>query len=171
MNKNINGFTVVEVMLVVAVVVILSTIGIVAYQGTVKRSRNATKLTEIKEWQKSFIQYKSTHNGKYPAMADGGYCLGVSFTNGRCNEYDSGTNFYTEIDSVNLMNELYSYDPPTNYPRIPVNELNGPYAVFSDGSVQLVTIMEGDANDCPDGTHYLNDDGKGAVRCHITLED
>lgn len=73
-NTNSNGFTIVELLIVIVVIAILAAISIVAYNGIQNRSYNATVKSDISNLAKQ-IQLKAADTGEFP---EGG---GVS-TNG-----------------------------------------------------------------------------------------
>lgn len=168
MRKTISGFTIVEILIVIVVIGILAAIVIVNYNGSQIRAQNTARLIELKAWQKSFIQYKAT-NGAYPAMANGGYCLGTGFPSQKCRDYN-GWDVYYESASTALMSALSTYDPPRDGNRTPVGVSVGPYVDYTDTSIMLTAVMNGYvAADCPAGTLYAWADGAGRLLCRITL--
>jgi len=64
-----NGFTIVELLIVVVVIAILASITIISYNGIQKRSLNLQTTTAVSEWAKSLIVY-ATVNGDYPFTGD-----------------------------------------------------------------------------------------------------
>jgi len=64
--KQPRGFTIVELLIVIVVIAILAAISIVAYNGIQKRSRDASRQSDISTIQKSLTMYK-TLNGRYPS--------------------------------------------------------------------------------------------------------
>ena len=85
------GFTIVELLIVVVIIAILSSIIIVSYNGIQARAHNARAVSMIKNYVSGFEQYKVL-NGSYP-MSEApyqSYCLGVGYPNKSC-----GTTTYT----------------------------------------------------------------------------
>lgn len=73
------GFTIVELLVVIVVLGILTTIGIVSWRGVQDRAYNTERLNELKGWENIFTLYASQEH-KYPSVPDyGGYCLGTGF--------------------------------------------------------------------------------------------
>ncbi len=62
-----NGFTIVELLIVVIVISILATITIVSYTGIQKRSADKAIESDLRSFAASAENYKLT-NGRYPAM-------------------------------------------------------------------------------------------------------
>lgn len=171
MRKSTSGFTIVELIIIIVVVGVLAGITVVSYNGVKVRAQNADRITELKAWEKAFVQYKATNNGKYPAMADGGYCLGTGFPNQKCRDYTtSGASAYLESNSTALMTALKTYDPPISGSRSPVNGTVGPYAVYTSATIELMAVLEGDPSVCPSGTQFAWGDASGIrALCHVIL--
>jgi prepilin-type N-terminal cleavage/methylation domain-containing protein len=169
MRKTIRGFTVVELLIVVAVIGVLVTISVVMFSSSQKRSQNVSKVAELKLWQKAFVQYKAT-NGSYPPGTDeSGYCLGKNFPGNKCRDYNGGS-LYTEAASQSLMTALSTYDPPQATPRVPVGGTVGPYAYYTSTNITLYAVLEGKtAAECPPGSAYSWTDGTKLLLCSITL--
>lgn len=168
MRKSVSGFTIVEILVVIVVIGILTTIGVVSYSGYQTRAQNTARVNELKAWQKAFVQYKAT-NGIYPNVPNVGYCLGTGFPGGKCRDYN-GYDVYLESNSTALMDALKTYDPPTSGERTPVGPSVGPYADYTATQVLLTAVLKGYvAADCPAGTTYAWADGAGRLLCRVTL--
>lgn len=170
MRKTTSGFTIIELIIVIVVIGILASITIIAYTNSRNRAQNISRLEELRAWQKSFIQYKTANNGQYPAMADGGYCLGTGFPSAKCRDYTQAVNVYTESASTTLMSALSTYDSPKGSPRVPVNGTVGPYAEYYSTVIHLTMVINGGPSDCPNPTFFVWDDGAGRVLCRIALQ-
>lgn len=79
-NKQ-NGFTIVELLIVIVVIGVLAAITIVAYNGIQVRAQNAARLSEADQVAKMLTLYK-TQNGEYPAFPSGStsVCIGEGFS-------------------------------------------------------------------------------------------
>ena len=176
MKKSTNGFTIVELLIVIVVIAILATISIVAYNGISTRARNNIRIQELKQWQKSFELYKA-QNGNYPTMANGGYCLGEGFPVGpgglaRCRNWNSTSQYsYIASDSESLMTALKTVGSLPSGDKTSVGGGTiGPYTVYSDTIIYLYAIIEGaSVNDCPSGVIGSWTNGANTVECSIRL--
>lgn len=71
-----NGFTIVELLIVIVVIAILAAISIVAYNGVQIRAESTKTVKAIEAYKKALLLYK-TDNGVYPAI--GAMCLGDQY--------------------------------------------------------------------------------------------
>lgn len=84
--KASNGFTIVELLIVIVVIAILAAITITTYNGVQQRANNTARITDVRNWQKIFSLYAAL-NGGYPTAQIGTkYCLGTGFPRGTNNE-------------------------------------------------------------------------------------
>jgi len=174
MRKNAHGFTIVELLLVIVVIGILASVVIVAYNGAQTRAQNASRLAELKAWQKSFAQYKAANGGNLPVQAVGGYCLGTNFPTQKCRDWQNTVPdgpMYTEASSVNLMNTLKEYDPPKVTTHVPVTITIGPYVKYEGTFVRMFAVFKGGPSDCPAGTIYDWDHPDGRLLCYVRLDN
>jgi len=174
-NKK-SAFTIVELLIVIVVIAILAAISIVSYNGVQSRASKISRFSELKSWQQAFDLYQAM-NGTYPAMADGGYCLGTNFPNGyggqpRCRDYsvDSADSYLVSNNTV-LMTALSSYAPKGTTTQQPVKGTVGPYAVYAPSVIYLYMITQGSSStECPDGASFAYTDGAGMLICYLTLQ-
>lgn len=61
------GFTLMELLIVIAVIGILMSIASVAYSSAQKKTRDSRRRGDLKALQNGFEQYYADHSGKYPA--------------------------------------------------------------------------------------------------------
>jgi len=66
-NKNIFGFTLVELLVVISIIGILTMIGAVAYSGAQKKARDTQRKTELDALSKALMMYYND-NGVFPAL-------------------------------------------------------------------------------------------------------
>lgn len=72
MNKNNKGFTLIELMITVAIVGILAAVALPAYQDYVARSQVSEGLTLVSGAKPVIAEYYSNH-GSYPSASDIGF--------------------------------------------------------------------------------------------------
>lgn len=77
MKKTVNGFTIVELLIVIVVIAILAAISIVAYNGIQSRATDSANLSNASAITKAIIRYKLDNNGIPPICSggDGTSCL------------------------------------------------------------------------------------------------
>lgn len=78
--KNIKAFTLVELIIVISIIALLSTIGITTYSSVQKDARNIRRKADLKEMKTALEAYKAK-NGDYPTTAGAWY--------GTCANYGS----------------------------------------------------------------------------------
>ena len=61
-----HGFTLIEILIVVAIIGILATIGLVSFMTSLRRARDAKRISDIKAMQTAMEQYYSDHDYAYP---------------------------------------------------------------------------------------------------------
>lgn len=82
-----SGFTIVELIVVIAIIGILAAIIVVSYNGISARARSTQTISAAEQWTKVFQIYKTRNNGTLPTDAG---CLGSSYGFGVSNT-TSGT--------------------------------------------------------------------------------
>lgn len=100
------GFTIVELLIVIVVIAILAAITIVAFNGIQQRARDSERKSELVSIQKALEMYY-TDNGGYPG------CNGVMYIAG-------GTRTACSVSNANIVNAL-SPKYIATLPRDPVN--------------------------------------------------
>jgi prepilin-type N-terminal cleavage/methylation domain-containing protein len=86
MTKWRNGFTIVELLIVIVVIAILAAISIVAYNDIQQRAHNAQVIAGVNTYQKALLQY-ATINSVYPSVTA---CLGAGYPGNQCWQGQSG---------------------------------------------------------------------------------
>lgn len=61
------GFTLLELLIVIAIIGILISIGVVSYSSAQKKSRDSRRTADLKAVQNAWEQYYADNNGSYPA--------------------------------------------------------------------------------------------------------
>ncbi|MFZ4632069.1 MAG: type II secretion system protein [Patescibacteria group bacterium] len=88
--KNSKGFTLIELLVVIAIIGLLSTLSVVALNTSRARSRDARRLSDIKQIQTSIEMYYAANN-HYPERTTGDGLIGIY--NG------SGYTYYMPVSS------------------------------------------------------------------------
>jgi len=76
------GFTIVELLIVIIVVAIIAAVTLVAYNGIQMRAENSKTLAAVDQYSKALQLYK-TNNGDYP-LTGGGFVFGCIAESGTC---------------------------------------------------------------------------------------
>ena len=100
-TKKNQGFTIVELLIVIVVIGILAAITIVSYNGVQARARNAARVSDITELQKK-IEVYAIENGSYPKTADNIYtgAPGVVRSDANCQVGSKQTDWIPGIDNL-----------------------------------------------------------------------
>jgi prepilin-type N-terminal cleavage/methylation domain-containing protein len=64
---NKRGFTLLEILIVIAIIGILVSLGVVSYSAAQQKSRDSRRRADMKAAQSAWEQYYADHNGSYPA--------------------------------------------------------------------------------------------------------
>src|SRR5258708_3445454 len=73
LTNNQLGFTLVELLVVIMIIIILATVGLVVYRDLAAQARDATRVTDLASIVDA-VQL-ATHDAEYPALA---FCVGTT---------------------------------------------------------------------------------------------
>lgn len=168
MRKNVSGFTIVELLIVVVVIGILATITIVAYNGIQQRAHNAQTIAAVKDYAKIYMAY-ALDNGSYPSSSN--YCLGDGYQDNLC--WDNRT--YTFSTSANTALKAYASNLPNpNTTRVYRNSTDGYRAgILYVNSYVFRYQLEGADTDCglPGTSRTFTNGESSGPECIYSLPD
>ena len=185
-ERNRQGFTIVELLIVIVVIGILAAIVIVAFNGISDSAKRSSTMSEMKQWVKLFSLYKAKY-GEYPAPSatpstGGGpganvlnrYCLGTGFPqvggSGYCYLVASGNPYsVAESTGTGLLTALSEVgNPPRNTSKNVYGSVTGPWLQYINANEWYIGSTFGPGGTCPDGTS-LEYTGGGRTDCRIRL--
>ena len=149
MRRGINGFTIVELLIVIVVIAILAAISVVAYNGIQTRARDTARIQKIKDISKAIELYK-VDNGYYPQIQDG---------NGSETTCGSQTENWGHCDRNNILATAlspYMKLDPTSFSSATQGNYGWYYTSQSADNWQTYGIyvtMEGDGGQSDGGYH------------------
>lgn len=136
MFKKANGFTIVELLIVIVVIAILAAISIVAYNGIQDRATNARRLNDMEVITKALEMYKA-QKGYYPAV-------------------QSNSSGGWERSAINPDNFLQALEDEKIIDRVPVDPINsapqgamGPESTFTSYTYYLYPAGFYATSGCP----------------------
>ncbi len=157
------GFTLIELIVVVGIIGLLSSVVLAALSGARVSARNTERIAQVGEYIKAFEQYQVNANS-YPggAISSGRYCLGER-PNGSCY-----AGLYSENAILNAEAQEYIDPLPSG------NDANVPYTGYIYSCTQrsgnfcngfdLIWFLEGTNETCNPGFR-VNGDQNGATFC------
>lgn len=165
------GFTLVELIIVIAVIAIIATIGLVSWNGVAVSARNKSRENDTKAWMGNFDIYRARFIVN-PGMPTGDgtagakvYCLGsFTTTSSKCGQYASANSqaSFPASDSAALLTAMDKVgNVPTNTGEVFKGVLAGPIAyttqVTSGGTVTVTTqFINFFETSCPTGFTNIN---------------
>jgi prepilin-type N-terminal cleavage/methylation domain-containing protein len=70
------GFTLIEIMVVISIISLLSSVILVTLSSARTKADNASRNSAIVQYRNAFALYASSHNGLFPWPGNGTYCVG-----------------------------------------------------------------------------------------------
>lgn len=138
MKRSNQGFTIVELLIVIVVIGILAAITIVAYNGIQLRARNTQQISTAKAYLSAFGVYVAT-NSTYPPVAGNRICLGIE--QGACVNNTSWTRDTATLEAalktiVSTLPAANSATPIVSTPKmgyVPLTNMGGGLDTTLDG--------------------------------------
>lgn len=165
------GFTIVELLIVIVVIGILAAITIVAFNGIQERSKNTQTVNAVAAYVKLIKLYK-VDEGTHPDIHS--VCLGTGYPGGECR---AGWGESSTFNETMLGNYMKGTPPAPDYTEMYYSaglpSVQGAWYDYQSGSYNptgggIGVMLLGD-DDCPSisGTSYVSrtatEDGKGQL--------
>ena len=103
MKSNRNGFTLIEMLVVISLIGILATLALVSFGVSQKQARDSARRSDLKQYQTSVENYANINNGIYPIYAT---VTTIPSSGGFCTDLNIGT---CPLDVKNISPYLYKY--------------------------------------------------------------
>jgi general secretion pathway protein G len=181
-SSRTQGFTIVELLIVIVVIAILAAVSIVAYNGVVERAENNQTVSAVRAYATALKLY-STDEGEYPNMAS---CLGADYdpVDGRdCRRDSASYGINTSTSFNNLMSEYLGGNFPMPsytavYPWGSEGWRRGAYFYpdYTGSPNRIDFVLMGASTDCPTVAGMTlrsqnSDAGTDATACTVAFED
>lgn len=160
------GFTLIEILVVIAIIGVLSSVVLSSLNSARERSHNTAYITQIREYQKALALHFSV-NGSYPGSGSWG-CIGTGFPGGIC--WDSSGYNESNSTSVAFRAAVGPYIDETQIPG-PADRTYGPMYRTNGSGYDLIVMLEGEVT-CPIGTKQTSSSytNAGVTRCNVTSQ-
>jgi prepilin-type N-terminal cleavage/methylation domain-containing protein len=97
MMKKKNGFTLLELLVVIGIIALILGIAVASYSEAQKRSRDARRRSDLKAMQDALEQYYGANSYVYPIDGGSGDCSAASVNMKSSWPTDPGTSDYEEV--------------------------------------------------------------------------
>jgi prepilin-type N-terminal cleavage/methylation domain-containing protein len=82
------GFTMIELLVVIAIIGILASLALVTFSSSQQQARDASRKSDIKQYQNALEQFANQNNGLYPSRTD---AAGATASTTLCSDLDITT--------------------------------------------------------------------------------
>jgi prepilin-type N-terminal cleavage/methylation domain-containing protein len=182
-NRKAQGFTIVELLIVVVIVAILASITLVAFNGVQNRAQNSRILGAVTSWEKILKLYKvqkgalpsSDYNCLSSASTD--FPAGSVLAAGECMHGYPGSPSFSAVHSAALSADLKSVltavvvIPAGTLP--PISDTVSSTAIYSQGirynNLTLQYYVIGKNGDCGKGSALASQAGDQLTFCTLDL--
>lgn len=147
-TRTTNGFTIVELLIVIVVIGILAAITIVAYNGIQARAENTKTTQAVAEYAKALQSYKAI-NGVYPPVASAACIGGVSTTCGNITDTTSACFAVPQIQGSSSLDSalgtIISNLPQPSTQQVPCSSGQSYAGAFYDNysTARLIWYLKG----------------------------
>ena len=95
---SITGFSLIELLIVIALLAIISSIGLMGFSTAQKRSRDANRKSDLAQYRSALESYANKNNGLYPVYASAtnpySFCATLGFGTSCTQDKKEGTSPY-----------------------------------------------------------------------------
>lgn len=162
------GFSIVELLIVIVIIGILTTLVTIAYNDIQRRATNASIVAGVQAYSKAFALY-ATDNKAYPnAQA----CLGANYPSDRCAQDAAGPVGTVNVTTDAQIAPYLSSSKPTLTKRMIVYSSGPNYRAglyFSAGPYRFTYYLEGTGQKCLSGS--IGTGSFDGSACQILLPD
>jgi len=141
-NNHKNGFTIVELLIVIVVIAILAAISIVAYNGIQQRARDTQRLQDVKTIAKALELYY-IQNGVYPSSNCSSNC-----------KINTSWNSTSDGSWANLRTQLVP-DYISKLPEDPQASASNPPAIYGGSNYDYVRLSSNCSEGLPQHKYLL----------------
>jgi len=161
-----NGFTIVELLIVIVVIGILAAITIVSFNGVQQKARNAQVVSGVQAYNKAILQYAAV-NSAYPAAAG---CLGANYQTNQCWLGDQGTQAVNATLDSSLA-EFIGSKPTIATDRFSIGIGNNMRAgaLYRPSPVTIIYYLQGAGQACGLSGASGGTEGGVVTQCLLTL--
>lgn len=138
-NTGHNGFTIVELLIVIVVIAILAAITVVAYTGITGRANDASVQTDLRQIATKLQAYAANNNGVYPQSDTEIQTLGIKVAKGAYGQHASSNG-----DQYNLLYCRPQADP--NRFALVASSNGGTLFQLIDGTITSISRSTWDTN-------------------------
>lgn len=161
------GFTLIEVMVVISIIALLSTVALSSMTSAYTSARNSKKIQMVKQYTSALELYRNDHSS-YPVYGDGStgrLCLGETGSNvchANTRSGDSGLNGvltqYIKGTPASLEKVLVAGVDfhGITYSACPASGCSCPGSGCINGGYQLEWYLEGTTNNCGPGSKWTS---------------
>lgn len=163
-----DGFTIVELLIVIVVIGILAAITIVAFNGIQSRANNTSRINAVQQTLKIVKSYQAYY-GDIPYSGGANFC---ATTDNTCSSYDQTSN---SSDNAGWLTEMRKMgNPVQSVPRQSGPSYGILYNVWTDPSrgtdtLQVWYWLQGQNQDCKLTTQASNDSA-GNTLCIVSVK-
>lgn len=156
--EHAKGFTLIELMVVVAILALVTASGIIAFTSTQRNARDAKRIADVNAMAKAYETY----------VVDTGNFYGS--TNGTCSDTTYWNNIYHSGVATNLSSGALPVPPGVNASDIYCIyslPINWPTSVNPQGEFCITARLENGKGNCTGGSNAKND--PTGVNCYYVV--